>query len=527
MYRQDHSEMRWGTNGDVIERLTVPLIFAILIVYVAARAALMSITHDEALTYAWHVKGSVTDIVSFSTPGLPDNNHMLFTLLAKASTIAFGPSEFALRLPSVVAYAGFLAALYLTLRLFVQGVVLWLFFLFVALNPYVVDMFSIARGYGLGMGLATAGLYLVLSATTEGKEGSVWKPVLAGALFALAAFAHFAMLLLFIAFLGLRVLAAAGAFMRGVFRRRRAALEAIGLASVAGLLAAASIKPLLKISHADLLTPLPLFSGKSKAAITYNELQRPSFFNGTVDTLVAGSLRNVDPPAVVGVILCAVVAVALILLAVKARSLVQHRRLLGLATVTGLLVAVCVGTILQHDLFGVAYLAERRAVFLIPLFGIMCALLFAGRNYISSPSARALIAVAALSPLILLPKLAVGAGFRMTWDWAYDADTETMIRQLETLPHEHAPYAIGINWLFEPSINYYRHVDKLDWLQKATRDGAAGRYDFYYVFGEDFGSLEKAVGPLEVIALYPTTVLARPRDQLTQPTLPRQPPPTE
>ena len=256
MYRQDHSEMRWSTNGDVIERLTVSVIFAVLIAYVASRAALMSITHDEALTYVWHVKGSVTDIVSFSTLGLADNNHMLFTLLAKASTIAFGPSELALRLPSVIAYAGFLAALYLTLRLFVQGVVLWLFFLFVAINPYVIDMFSIARGYGLGMALGTAGLYLFLSAV-EDKESSAWKPVLAGALFALAALAHLVMLLLFIAFLGLRVLAAAGAFMRGVFWRRRVAVEAIGLASVAGLLVAASIEPFLKIS--DRPRPLDLW----------------------------------------------------------------------------------------------------------------------------------------------------------------------------------------------------------------------------------------------------------------------------
>jgi hypothetical protein len=494
--------MRWSANGNVIERLTVSVVFAILIAYVASRAALMSITHDEAATYVWHIKGLVTDIVSFSTPGLPDNNHMLFTLLAKASTRAFGPSEFALRLPSVIAYAGFLAALYLTLRLFVQGAVLWLFLLFVALNPYLVDMFSTARGYGLGMALETGGLYLFLSAI-EDKESSAWKPVLVGALFALAALAHFAMLLLFIAFLGLRVLAAAGAFMRGMFWRRRVAVEAIGLASVAGLLAAASIKPLLKFKELGLL---------------YND-RWPSFFNGTVDTLVAGSLRNGDPPVVVGVILCAAVVVALIVLAVKVRSLAQHRRLLGLAMVTGLLVAVCVGTVLQHYLFGVAYLAERRAVFLTPLFGIMCALLLAGRNYLLSPSARALIAVAALSPLILLPKLTTGADLRTTWDCLYDADTKTMIRQLEALPHERA-LRLGIDPRFEPSINFYRdrYYDRyqLDWLEKVTEDGWVGRYDFYYVFREDFGTLEKAVGPLQVIAQYPNTVLARPRDQLTE-----------
>jgi len=73
------------------------LIFA----YVAMRTATVAITHDEALTYAWHVTGGWRDIVLFRTAGLPDNNHVLFTLLCKISVLLFGVSELTLRLPAI------------------------------------------------------------------------------------------------------------------------------------------------------------------------------------------------------------------------------------------------------------------------------------------------------------------------------------------------------------------------------------------------------------------------------------------
>ena len=43
-----------------------------------------------------------------------------------------------------------------------RGPLLVLFLLLAALNPYVVDMMSIARGYGLGIALTTAGAYCLL-----------------------------------------------------------------------------------------------------------------------------------------------------------------------------------------------------------------------------------------------------------------------------------------------------------------------------------------------------------------------------
>src|SRR5215470_14094979 len=77
------------------------VVCGVLVAYDALRCGTLSITHDEALTYAWHVTGTIPDIVQFDTPGNPANNHRLFTLLAKASVFLFGDGEAALRLPTL------------------------------------------------------------------------------------------------------------------------------------------------------------------------------------------------------------------------------------------------------------------------------------------------------------------------------------------------------------------------------------------------------------------------------------------
>ena len=123
------------------------------------RAASQSITIDEASTYI--------DFVSTGWDAFfhryDANNHPLYTLLAKASVALFGLSEFALRLPSLIGAAIFLTSLNRILRRAtgdswwtVLGVAL------LALNPYMLDFFTAARGYGLGCGLMLASIDAVL-----------------------------------------------------------------------------------------------------------------------------------------------------------------------------------------------------------------------------------------------------------------------------------------------------------------------------------------------------------------------------
>jgi hypothetical protein len=72
---------------------------ALLLIYVAVRAALMSFTHDESLTYTI-LKGDETWVFT-------GNHHVLNSILAKGSALLFGYSELALRLPNVLAFAAY------------------------------------------------------------------------------------------------------------------------------------------------------------------------------------------------------------------------------------------------------------------------------------------------------------------------------------------------------------------------------------------------------------------------------------
>ena len=66
---------------------------------------------------------------------------------------------------------------------------------------------------------------------------------------------------------------------------------------------------------------------------------------------------------------------------------------------------------------------------------------------------------------------------------------------------------LGINWLFEPTVNFYRTTKSLKWLKEVNRDGFKGDYDYYYIFIPDSNGLNLR----NVINTYQTSnaILAR------------------
>ena len=119
------------------------------------RAATQSIVHDEALSWQFYLSGPVSAIFQTYTA----NNHFLATILFRLSITLFGNSEFAMRLPTVLAGAWFFWTVFqLCGLIFGDG---WLFLLACAaltLNPILLDFLVAARGYGLAM----AGLFWAL-----------------------------------------------------------------------------------------------------------------------------------------------------------------------------------------------------------------------------------------------------------------------------------------------------------------------------------------------------------------------------
>ena len=48
---------------------------------------------------------------------------------------------------------------------------------------------------------------------------------------------------------------------------------------------------------------------------------------------------------------------------------------------------------------------------------------------------------------------------------------------------------LGVNWLFEPTVNFYRQTMGIDWLLPVDRSGIKKNDDYYYIFKDELNQL--------------------------------------
>src|SRR5215469_12965294 len=120
------------------------------------RAVTQSITTDEAFTYNRFVSSPSAGLVEH----FDANNHVLNSLLGKASIALFGLKEWTLRLPSVLGGALYLFAAYrLCFLLFGGGAWSFLTTALLSTDPLLLDHLSAARGYGLALAFLLLSIY--------------------------------------------------------------------------------------------------------------------------------------------------------------------------------------------------------------------------------------------------------------------------------------------------------------------------------------------------------------------------------
>jgi hypothetical protein len=147
-----------------LSRLLILGISLFFVVYEVLRAARVPFTPDEAGTFRKFVSTNVLAVFSFGSA----NNHFLNTVLTKFFYGLAGSSELVLRLPNLLAYVIYLVSAFLLLERCVKNRILVVCgFLLLNVNPYVLDFFSLSRGYGLSLGFLMAGLYFFFSFLEE------------------------------------------------------------------------------------------------------------------------------------------------------------------------------------------------------------------------------------------------------------------------------------------------------------------------------------------------------------------------
>lgn len=127
----------------------------IIMIYIVIRSIHVSLGFDEVVSFQLMERDDWFHFWEHS------NNHFLNTILMKASTWLFGNSEWAIRLPNLLAGLLYLVVSYRIALHVSRKHAFWIMVLLIS-SPFLLDFFSLARGYGLGLSLVMLSLYLVM-----------------------------------------------------------------------------------------------------------------------------------------------------------------------------------------------------------------------------------------------------------------------------------------------------------------------------------------------------------------------------
>jgi hypothetical protein len=441
--------------------------------YIVIRAWTLSFTHDESFTYTRQVHESFSWILLSERRDA--NNHPLNTLAMKLADGLFGSSEIALRSMSVLAFFVYAAALVLALRRVQQWPIRLAGLSLGLVNPYVLDFFSLARGYGLALAMVATSMVATIEYVERPRPRFALAALVCAGLAVLANYATLACYLAVLLAIGLTHLVPRPPRPRTFPFRSLLATVGLPTAGVA------------------LLAVIPLVRLRSAGALYFGG--HDGFWQDTARSLVSSSLyrRGFDE---LDDVLTAVVALTVVAGAVASAIVVWRRHLPPHVTAFTLLVTPGVVSVAQHLVLDVPYLIERTALFFVPLFAVWLA--FATDALVRRPRLGSLVAVGAAAVASSAAiNLATAANVSYALDWRFDASTESAVHDLDRLRGGRS-IRLGASWHFEPTINFYRETRRLAWLgalpYSCRAECLAPGSDYYFVTGADIDAIARRGG---------------------------------
>jgi len=396
------------------------------LVWAIARAAVQSITIDEATTY---------NIFVFNRRFLwyAANNHILNSTLMYGFTRVLGLSQFTARLPALIGAAFYITAAYRLCRLLFEKAGVSLFVqltLFVCLvfNPFVFDYLVAARGYGLALGFLMWALVYSAEAHLQERSLAVACAV-SSVCAAMSVNANFSF-----AFVNLATMTAV--LLCALYRRPQQWHRLLAACVLPG----AAIFAIVSGDALFHTHPNELVYGATSLSETFGTILDASLFQSPLDFL---------SPLVF-------LLVGVTGLAWLSYSAVRMARL------GWVVAAIFVVTVAMHwtafRLFGLLLPKDRTAIYFFPLFMIVAGVLAA-----VPPSSR-------LSRNLrgcFLGALAVMAAYfllclRLTYfkEWYWDADVQKTYSILSCLNRDHQVTHVASTWEYRGPLNFYQFAQR-------------------------------------------------------------------
>ena len=436
------------------------------------RATTQSITVDEAFAYQRFVSQPFrTSLKTFDAA-----HHVLHTFACIFFVRVFGAGPVPLRLTSLLFGFVYLWAVWrLSVRLFPSNWLVLLAAVLLALNPYVFDFMSAARGYGMALALFAWAVVLLFQFGDElflSGQPARWTITWLAVLATLAVGAN-----LTFAFPAVTLLAAVTILVyRSAGSVRSIARDIVIPAALTTCLFA---RPLVVAKHDD------FYFGAPSLRVTLQSLYAASFdpdwspMGFSSDAWA--QLQNYLPYLLTYLGIVAILAIARLWKRGKEKNTHSPQRL-----VLGVMASVLFGsvllTLIGHRVTHMPYPYARTCLYAIFLCSLM--VLLADAQFVRAGQPWRTAAYAVTVILILIGGLYC-LEFRTQWygDWKFDASTDKMMRSLGALPRNSSTTSVHLGTYFamETTANFYRELYHYDWLAPVTRDPLSCKDDYLLV----------------------------------------------
>ncbi|MDE2028534.1 MAG: hypothetical protein KGJ11_08335, partial [Candidatus Omnitrophica bacterium] len=210
------------------------------------------------------------------------------------------------------------------------------------------------------------------------------------------------------------------------------------------------------------------------------------------DIFQRGSMNPIALSAlVIGILLCILMALWGLIKSGSKGKYSTHHKFLFLTALLLIYISVLIKS--EAIFIQILYPEGRTALYFLPLFFLFILLLPDNFNRLTGPlNKTANIAFYTLCSVIIFHGLC-SINLNNFYIWEYDACTKKVLTFIghEMKEHPKKKYTIGLNWVLEPSSNYYIIFWKMKQLKPASRKGPDGVYDFYYLLASDLDILKK------------------------------------
>ncbi|MCE3277841.1 MAG: hypothetical protein K0S44_32 [Bacteroidetes bacterium] len=394
-------------------------IYALLLfLYVAVRANNLSLTYDEIISF------ETLNGFSLSTMGESANYHILNSLLMKASTALLGDSAFVIRLPNVLAFIIYLFASIKIATLIKPEYKTYILVLLTAM-PFLLDFFSLARGYGMGLAFMLLSLCYLLTFCRKKLFVSAIVALFAGMV---AVVANFTLLNFFLPLTAILIL-----------------LIVFSGNTSKNILIKTGLIVILTAGFICLLLPT-LLQLKNGGHLMFGG--RNNLFHDTICSLGTcfGYFKSYSHVA--KIIFIIMFSAAIMIALYHLYLLVRVKKFNVINCLSLLFLGSLLSPLAQHILFQTHYPAERTAIMYYPL---MILVLFYGiflfQNNILNVVNRIIF-------FLLLTHFIFCLNFKYCYSWRYEAGTKDMLTYLK----ENHPgnTLLGIEYIRYPSVSFYK-----------------------------------------------------------------------